>query len=77
MFEWLVKKIICGKLNNLLDVNKDNIGKIRNILNLWIQRIEKVLGCFKSMLAKLEDNVIDTGEVQQTVDEVTKLIKEW
>lgn len=77
MFEWLVKKILCGKINGLLNDYKGNVDKVRSTLNVWIWRIEKVLACLKSILTKLDDNQIDSDEVKDTVDEVTKLVKEW
>lgn len=77
MIDWLIKKIICGKMNNLLEKNKGNMEKIRSTLLVWISRIEKILGCLKSLLAKLEDNKIDSDEVKQTTDEIKKLVGEW
>lgn len=77
MFEWLVKKIIVGKINDLLKQYKGNVDKVRTTLKLWIERIKKVLGCFESLLAKLDDNQLDADEINQTTDEVSKLIKEW
>lgn len=56
MFEWLVKKIIVGKINDLLKTYKGNIDKARQTLKLWTNRIEKVLACLNSMLAKLDDD---------------------
>lgn len=77
MFEWIVKKVIVGKINNLLDEYKGNIVKVRETLKRWIERIGKVLDCLNSMLAKLEDNVIDADELKQVTDEVKTLVKEW
>ena len=56
MFEWLIKKIIVGKINDLLKMYKGNIDKARQTLKLWTTRIEKVLACLNSMLAKLDDD---------------------
>ena len=36
MFEWLVKKIIVGKLNDLLKTYKGNIDKLRSTLSIWV-----------------------------------------
>lgn len=77
MFEWLVKKIIVGKINDLLKMYKGNIDKARQTLKLWTTRIEKVLACLNSMLAKLDDDQVDADELKQVADDVTKLVKEW
>lgn len=77
MIDWLIKKCVVGKLNKLLEKNKGNVEKIRSTLLVWISRIENITGCLKSLLAKLEDNKIDSDEVKQTTDEVKKLVGEW
>ena len=77
MIDWLIKKFVVGKLNKLLEKNKENVEKIRSTLLVWISRIEKILGCLKSLLAKLEDNKIDSDEVRQTTDDIKKLVGEW
>ena len=77
MLNWIVKKVILGKLNGLLEKNKENVGKVREVLTLWIGRIEKILNCFKSMLAMLDDNQLDSDEVQKSLDEVKALVKDF
>lgn len=77
MFEWIVKKVIVKKINDLLKQYKDNVDKVRATLNLWIERIKNVLACFESLLAKIDDNELDAEELKQTTDEVSKLVKEW
>lgn len=77
MTNWLIKKCVVGKLNKLLEKNKGNMEKIRSTLLVWISRIENITGCLKSLLAKLEDNKIDSDEVRQTTDEIKKLVGEW
>ena len=77
MIEWIVKKVIVGKLNGLLKQYQNDVSKVKETLKVWIRRIKKVLGCFESALSKLDDNELDADELKRTTDEVTKLIKEW
>jgi hypothetical protein len=77
MIDWFVKRVICGKVNDLLKDYKNDVEKLRPILSKCIERMKKVLTCFESLLAKIEDNELDATEVQQTKEEITKLIKEW
>lgn len=76
-----MKKIItwwlCRQVNSLLDQYKDNIDKVKDTLQTWIARLEKIIGCFKSMLAKLDDGKIDSDEIDQTVAEVEEVVKSW
>ena len=77
MIEWLIKKVILRKFNSMIDSNKESVEKIRSTLLVWISRIEKITGCLKSLLAKLEDNKIDSDEVKATASEINQLVKEW
>lgn len=77
MFEWLVKKVLVGKINDLLKVYEKDVGKVKATLEIWIGRLEKVLSVFKSVLAKLDDNRIDADELKQASDEVEELIRKW
>ena len=77
MIKWFAKRYVIGMLNDLLDQYKDDVSKVRDTLQVWIARLEKILSCFKSMLAKLDDGKIDADEIDQTVAEVEQVIKEW
>lgn len=77
MLKWAIKKYIVGKVNDLLDQYKGDVDKVKDTLQVWIARLEKILSCFKSMLAKLDDGKIDADEIDQTVAEVEIVVKEW
>ncbi len=77
MLEWIVKKVICGKVNDLLRKHKGNVDNVRDTLKAWILRIQKLMGCLESLLSKLDDGEITSDEIKQATEEVTKLIKEW
>lgn len=77
MWKWIVQKVIVGKINDLLDQYKDNVSKVSETLKVWIARLDKILFVFRSLLEKLEDNKIDSEEIDQTVAEVEQVIKEW
>ncbi len=77
MIKWAIKKYIVGKCNDLLDEYKNNVDKVKDTLQTWIARLEKILACFKSTLAKLDDGKIDADEIDQTVAEIEKVVKSW
>ena len=77
MCAWIVKKVIMGKVNDLLEEYKGDVSKVKDTLQLWIARLEKILSCFKSLLTKLDDGKIDDEEIDETAAEVENLIKEW
>ena len=77
MIKWAIKRYVISKVNSLLDEYKDNVGKVKDTLQTWIARLEKIIGCFKSTLAKLDDGKIDSDEIDQTVAEVEEVVKSW
>ena len=77
MIDWIVKKVICSKVNDLLKRYKDNVEKFRMTLKAWLWRIQRVTACLESLLAKLDDNELTSDEVKQATEEVTTLIKDW
>lgn len=77
MIKWFAKRYICGKLNEMLDLYKDDVNKVKNIILVWIARLERIISCFKNLLAKFDDGKIDSEEIDQTVAEIEIVIKEW
>lgn len=77
MFNWIVKKFVIGKVNDLLKKYKGDIDTVRAVLVTWVARLKKILNCFESLLDKIEDNELDEKELKDTADEVSALIKEW
>lgn len=77
MIEWIVKKVICGKVNSLLSEYKDDVKSVKNTLNVWLVRIKAILQCLESMLKKLDDNELSPDEVKESTEEIKILIKEW
>ena len=77
MIEWLVKRVLCGKVNDLLKKYKGNVEKVRDTIKAWILRIQKLMSCLEGLLAKLDDGEISADELKQATEDVTKLIKEW
>lgn len=77
MIKFFAKKYLIGLVNDLLEEYKEDIGHAKDILNIWISRIDKILFTLRSLLSKIEDNQITDEEVEQTTTEITKLIKEW
>ena len=75
--QWIVKKVVCGKINSLLKEYQGNIDTVRKTLKVWIERLRKVLGLFESILAKVDDNELSSDEVKEADDEVNTFIKEW
>ena len=77
MIKWAIQKWIIGQMNSLLTKYRNDIDKVKDILQKWISRLEKILSCFKSMLSKLDDGKIDEEEIDMTIEEVSEVVKQW
>ena len=77
MIKWAIKKYLIGKINGLLADHKGNVDKASSTLTLWIGRLERILSCLKSILAKLADGKIEAEEIDDAVAEVEAAIKAW
>lgn len=77
MFAWFVKKVVCGKVNDLLAQYKDDVESVKSTLNVWIVRIKAILQCLENMLKKLDDNELSPDDVKDINEEIKTLIKEW
>ena len=77
MIKWFVKKYIMGHVNGLIHVNQENIINTKNTIDTWIGRLEKILQGFKSMLQRLDDGKIDDDELEDTIQDVSDIIRNW
>ncbi len=77
MFKFIAKKFVTSQVNKLLDQHSSDVAKVKDTLTLWVKRLEKILGCFNGLLAKLDDNRLDDDEVDQAAAEIEIVVKEW
>lgn len=77
MIKWFAKKYVLGKVNDLLEVNQTNVVKVKNTIDTWVGRLQKILDCLKNILSKLDDNKLDSEEIDDSVAEIQKVVKQW
>lgn len=73
----LAKKYIIGSINDLLNKNQDNIKVIIDKIQLWIDRLEKIIGGLKNILNRVSDGIIDDKDVMDSKNDIETIIKEW
>ena len=77
MTSCIMRKFILKQVNKLLDEYKDNVGKARGNVNLWLSRAKCVVTCLESLSSKLADSKLDDTEIEEAVAEIQKLIESW
>lgn len=73
----IIKWWLCRQVNDILEVNQGNVTKTKNTIDTWIGRLQRILDCLKSILAKLDDNKLDSQEIDDSVADIEKVVKQW
>ena len=73
----LAKKYIISSLNDLLEKNKSNVEKICAKINYWTTKLTIIIELLKKISSRCSDGKLEDEEVDQTVDEIEKIIKEF
>lgn len=73
----LAKKYVISTINELLNKNKSNVGYICEKINYWTTKLTVIIELLKKISSRCSDGNLDDTEVDQTVDEIETLIKEF
>ena len=73
----LAKKYIISAINDLLEKNKSNVGYICEKINYWTTKLTIIIELLKRISSRCADGNLDDNEVDQTVAEIEKIIKEF
>lgn len=77
MIKYIIRKWILNQINNLLSKYETNILTVRNTLTSWITKLELLITIFKRTLTRIEDNKLTDEEIDDTISDIEKTIKEW
>ena len=73
----LAKKYIISAINDLLEKNKENVGYICEKINYWTTKLTLIIELLKKISSRCSDGNLNDTEVDQTVNEIETLIKEF
>ena len=73
----LAKKYVISAINEILDKNKENVGKICEKISYWTTKLTIIIELLKKISARCSDGKLDDEEVKQTVVELEKIIQEF
>ena len=73
----LAKKYIISAINDLLEKNKENVGYICEKINYWTTKLTLIIELLKKINARCSDGNLNNDEVDQTVEEIEQIIKEF
>ena len=73
----LGKKYVVSAVNELLKEHKDDVSKISSTINVWIDRLQKIVGQLKMINVRVSDGVIEDKEIDDSIKEIEQLIKEF
>ena len=73
----LAKKYVISAINDLLEKNKSNVGYICEKINYWTTKLTIIIELLKRISNRCSDGNLDDTEVDQTVNEIEQIIKEF
>lgn len=73
----LAKKYVISAINDILDKNKENVGKICEKINYWTTKLTIMIELLKKISSRCSDGKLEDEEVKQTVIELEKIIKDF
>lgn len=73
----LAKKYVISAINDILDKNKENVGKICEKINYWTTKLTIMIELLKKISSRCSDGKLEDAEVQQTVVELENIIKDF
>ena len=73
----LAKKYVISAINDLLEKNKDNVGYICEKINYWTTKLTIIIDLLKRISSRCSDGKLEDEEVDQTVEEIETIIKEF
>ena len=73
----LAKKYVISAINDVLDKNKENVGKICEKINYWTTKLTIMIELFKKINERCSDGKLEDEEVDKTVVELENIIKDF
>ena len=73
----LAKKYVISAINDVLDKNKENVGKICEKINYWTTKLTIIIELFKKINERCSDGKLEDEEVDKTVVELENIIKDF
>lgn len=73
----LAKKYVISAINDILEKNKENVGKICEKINYWTTKLTIMIELLKKISSRCSDGKLEDEEVQQTVVELENIIKDF
>ena len=73
----LAKKYVISAINDILEKNKENVGKICEKINYWTTKLTIMIELLKKISARCSDGKLEDKEVYQTVVELENIIKDF
>ena len=81
MFKSLIislgKKYIVSAVNELLKEHKDDVAKVSATIDVWVDRLQKIVGQLKMINLRVSDGLIEDKEIDDSVSEIESLIKNF
>lgn len=74
---WIAKKYAISAINDVFKKYDQNITKISEQIGLWTGRLQKIIDQLYRINERVKDADLTQEEVEQSIDEIERLIREF
>ena len=74
---YLAKKYIIGTINKVLKEKKSDVQHNTQTVEIWIGRLEKMTTQLKNINSRISDGQITKDELDESLQEIETLVKEF
>lgn len=72
-----VKDYVIKKINELLKKYKNDVNKVLETINYWTLRLSLIIELLKKISSRCSDNELDDEEVNDSLNEINEIIKQF
>lgn len=73
----LGKKYAVAAVNDLLKKHKDDVAKVSATIDVWVDRLQKIVGQLKMINLRVSDGLIEDKEIDDSLNEIESLVKNF
>ena len=74
---FFAKRYIVSALNDLMQKYKGNVTKTSEVIGIWIERLQAIVGQLKRINERISDGKVDDQEIDDSISEIEALVKEF
>lgn len=72
---FFAKRYIVSALNDLMQKYNGNVTKTSEVIGIWIERLQAIVGQLKRINERISDGKVEDQEIDDSISEIEALVK--